>query len=311
MPDRYGNKGRGDDIFTHNRDRIYLSNQEVQNMIQHEFAENMSDQELVNLVHTLRPLWEVDTDSYWMRPSHPGTGSEVLTTLLKVLQEREIQIQFPTDQKCLAMDTRLEDPLDIMRLEEDGYQRFCNGEFAKSGMPSYSQLVALRKRHHPVQANKIEAQKIELLKQAAERLGLGSIKTLPGKKYQIDQGLNDLPIVKNEDLEKPIYIFDGEKEHSRVTLQAVSKKEQGQFPELLGVWANRDFLKEADFATALYTYLQQIALVNTSSYYASEKVSQKVSLLALDTAYKKRIDDVQDLSRAWDIISEKAELAIA
>jgi hypothetical protein len=321
----YGKRKPLASAIDYGRDRSSLTPEELGKILEEDYVKTMSSEELVQAIWDLSEVWtpvevanQTKINFYNLRKDHPPTI--LLHALLKEADwNRNFHIDFPENGKYLALPGNMNSvSKDILQdLQQKGY-RLCDPGFARLGMTSVVDFVKQQRQHKPLQPTAVEAQKIQILKKAAEIL-LADLST--SKKN------DEEPLTRQEDIAQPLYLFDRftERDMEDLRAEAITEKkpeawhnpystrhkpnqDEWHAPRVFkGAWFDRTYLREGSFEELLATYLHELTHQyggdesKEFSYRLTDWMKEMNASLIRNGESRQKLNDLMML---WDQISE-------
>lgn len=221
---------KNSELFDKNRDRINLSIDEIKNLIKEDFAKTMSDEDLMDSILKLEPLWNNS-----LRYTQEGAGDELCKSLVYEAFDRNLGINFG-EKKFAARSFFCYDIEPTV--ENLGYE-LCSNYMERLGMRRVRDIYAMTRKHAPLPPTEIEKKKLMLLEEGISLLADDSVMQ---KRISL------------ADAKKPRFIFNAKQAKEEGT-NAESVTKSGEY---LGHWVDREYLNSKDFYTLLGTWLHEI-----------------------------------------------------
>ncbi|MBE7710558.1 MAG: hypothetical protein E7Z92_00300 [Cyanobacteria bacterium SIG31] len=215
-----------------NRDRINLKSSELVEIIEKDFANTMTDEELANAILNFEPMWNLKNN----RKIDESMAYKVFKALVKVASGRFINFDFE-NKKYASLHFSLNPEIwDIVK--NLGYE-LVNTEMYYMGVDSVNNIYKKTRKHIPIKPNETEKKKLILLEEG--------IALLAEDKKMAER-------INLEEARKPRFIFDAKEAKEENTI-AESVNENKVYK---GHWVDRKALNNKDFYYLLATWLHEI-----------------------------------------------------
>lgn len=228
------------------RDRSDLDYHELRNDIfsHPKLFSSLSDQELVDLIVALKPLWNNSAVEAAMGPRASMTsGRLMLHQLVELAATRKIGLVLPEkERKCYLADNLSLSSDEVRQyLQRQGFI-LVPADFKEIGIQSAKSYWDVRSAHKPVEPSKNDVIRLNILKEVARLYATSSATNLP----------MDEMTLKNQ-IAKPLFLFDG----TDKTNEEGEEKVLGEHAKT-HIWIERNHLRQDDFNSAVATYLHEL-----------------------------------------------------
>lgn len=154
------------ELFDKNRDRINLSSFDIVKMIRGDYAKTMSDEELMEAILKLEPLW-----NHSLQGGRDGAGSDLCEALVTEAYMRSLCINFGNKKMAAKGIFSFNIEPTVQNL---GYE-LCSNYMEKIGMPSTDYIYAITRKHTPLTPTALEKKKLMLLEEGISLLADDSV----------------------------------------------------------------------------------------------------------------------------------------
>lgn len=232
-------KYNGEFIFDPSRDRTSLTKDNLEAIGSWIVSkENMSIEDAVNLLNSLKEYWNVGSADV---PKNSSSSASFISGLFNGLSTRyDLNIMFPSE-KYIADSYRVTQELRDF-YKSAGYE-ICNQDLSYIGMPSIIELIDKRREHTPVEPTNAEKNKILILKQAINLLS---------------NVLTEGDFFTPEELDTKIFIYDRSSELEDKAYKNVNGEAILDGKKSLGFWLDRTYINESSFSDAFATSLHEL-----------------------------------------------------
>ena len=220
------------DLLGKNRDRINLRSSEIKDVIKKDFAETMTDEQLIDAILKLEQIW----NKKYERSIRDSALHDVFSCLASVADNRCLYIDFK-DKKMASIYYCI-NPDISQAVEEMGYDILDSKMYAL-GAESVTDVYKKTRKHIPIMPNESEKKKLMLLEEG--------INLLAEDKKMANR-------INLEEAQKPRFIFDA-KEAKEDHVLAESVTEKGIYK---GHWVDQKALNKMNFYELLATWLHEI-----------------------------------------------------
>ncbi len=258
----------------------------------------LSDQDLVNLIFTLKPLWnnaEVQRTLGLSKDDiDQSAGRLMLSKLVNLASYRGIGLDLTKEEREHYLADDLSDSDEVRQILRRNGFILVPSRFREIGFTSARDYWKKRSAHKPVEPSKNDIIRMNVLKEVARLYAESSEKNLPMDRARLEA-----------QIDKPLFLFDGtDKEHE--------KHEENTLGEYADthVWIERNHLRREDFNDAVATYLHEIVHNignghDTPFAYAITKWMAAMQAAVVDGPEAwARWQRLQDLKAVWDQAAE-------